>query len=385
VAENWAAFRVPGDFVVRGEFFVLPGLLCLDFLLRWFQGQGIARALAISLVFATGVYSVVVTWIWPRISARRRIDRRQSQRKESLEDPCPAEPPTAELVRSAVGAAALADGGERWLRPSVRVVLWIGALAVGHLLLLHAGAFGVKAWNGVLPVNTVAELCLQMAAMGALLATGFWISWLRHRRVAWWVGPQGVVVYHGDTLRRSFAWAEVVSLEVHRAAVIVRLASRPFKERLQWPEKEGAAWLRGYARERLGDRMDKRRWSRSMAKQGAEPIPCPTCTATLDKRARFCERCGTINWSAIGALLGGLVVCTGLGALAFWGSSSIAWPVVSQIAFVLGVFLLAISVLGLFAVITEFGRARQLASSWRRTGSLARTGGNGGLQDGPGQ
>jgi hypothetical protein len=385
-----------------GGFFILPGLLCLDFLLWWFQGQGIARA--VSLVFATAVYYVVVTWIWPRITARRRIERRQSKRKESLEDPCPAKPPAAELVRSAASRdpcpaeapaaelfrsaardAAIADAGERWLRPSAGVVLWIGALGFGHLCLIDAAAYALACWNGVVPVLTVAELCGRMAAYGVLLAAGFAISWLRHRRVAWHVGPDGIAVYHGDTLRRAFGWAEVVSLKVHRAVVIARLASRPFKERLQWPDREGAVWLREYARERLGDRMDGPESSGSMAEQRAEPSTCPTCTATLKKGALLCERCGTIHWSDMAPFLLGSLFVMGVGALALWGSYLIAWPVVSGMVFVLGLGILAIFGTAFIAVLADIGRARQLGSSWRRKGALTRTDGNGDIQDGPGQ
>src|SRR5208283_4559614 len=79
------------------------------------------------------------------------------------------------------------------------------------------------------------------------------ITWLATRRVAWRVGPEGIAVYRGNELRRSFGWAEIVSLLAWPAGF--RLSSPPFTEQLQWPEKEGAAWLRGYARERLGDRI----------------------------------------------------------------------------------------------------------------------------------
>ncbi len=149
----------------------------------------------------------------------------------------------------------MADGGERWLRPSAGVVVRIGAGAVGGLWLLLGTACAVVWWHYGILDNKVAELFGQMAACGVLLATLFAIDWLWRRRVAWRVGPEGVAVYHGNKLRRSFGWAEVVSLQVHRAAVIARLASPPFKERLQWPEKEEAAWLRDYARQRLGDRI----------------------------------------------------------------------------------------------------------------------------------
>jgi hypothetical protein len=146
------------------------------------------------------------------------------------------------------------DGGERWLRPNARTLLRIFARSVGCIWLLLAIACAVVWWHHGILDDKVALLFVQMAACGALLATLFAIDWLWKRRVAWRVGPEGVAVYRGEKLRRSFGWAEVVSLEVHKAALIARLGSRPFKERLQWPEKEGASWLREYARERLGDR-----------------------------------------------------------------------------------------------------------------------------------
>src|SRR5262249_44671503 len=112
----------------------------------------------------------------------------------------------------------MADGGERWLRPSARTVLRICARAVGWIWLLLATACAVVWWHHGILDNRVAELFGQMAGCGVLLATLFAIDWLWRRRVAWRVGPEGIAVYHGNELRRSFGWAEVVSLEVHRAA-----------------------------------------------------------------------------------------------------------------------------------------------------------------------
>jgi len=154
-----------------------------------------------------------------------------------------------------VGGRAMADGGERWLRPNARTLLRICVRGVGRLLLLLGIALPVMWWHyGILDAR-VAQWFGLMAAAGVLLVTLFAIDWLWCRRVAWRVGPEGIAVYHGDKLRRSFGWAEVMSLQVLRAAVIARLASSPHKQRLQWPEKEGAAWLRDYARQRLGDRV----------------------------------------------------------------------------------------------------------------------------------
>jgi hypothetical protein len=148
----------------------------------------------------------------------------------------------------------MADGGERWLRPNARTLLRILARGVVHLWLILTVVCAVVWWhNGILD-NKVGALFGQMTACGILLATLFGLDWLWRRRVAWRVGPVGITVYQGNKLRRSFGWAQVVFLQVHRAAVIARLASPPFKERLQWPEREEAAWLREYARERIRDR-----------------------------------------------------------------------------------------------------------------------------------
>ena len=149
----------------------------------------------------------------------------------------------------------MTDGGERWLRPSGRTLLRIGARAVGKIWLFLAIACAVMWWSYGISDNRVATVLWQMAAAGVLLATLFTIDWLWRRRVAWRIGPQGIAVYHGDKLQRSFGWGEVAFLQVLRAAVIARLAGPGSKERLQWPEKEGAAWLREYARERLGNRI----------------------------------------------------------------------------------------------------------------------------------
>src|SRR5262249_37066997 len=153
----------------------------------------------------------------------------------------------------AVGDRAMADDSERWLRPNARVLLRTWALSVGRLGLILAAMYGVMWWYGI-PDITVAWWFGVVAAYGGILATYFALLWLATRRVAWRVGPEGIAVYHGNKLRRSFGWAEVVSLQVWRAALMARLASSPCKERLEWPEKEGAAWLCDYARERLGDR-----------------------------------------------------------------------------------------------------------------------------------
>jgi hypothetical protein len=150
------------------------------------------------------------------------------------------------------------DGSERWLRPDARPLLRLCVLLVGGVWLFLAGltAYAAVWWpdHGILK-NTVAEWFGGMAAYGVILATPFAISWLANCPVAWRVGPEGVAVYHGTKLRRSFGWAEVVSLQVLPCAIIVRLAIRPFEERLQWPQKDGAEWLREFARERLGDRI----------------------------------------------------------------------------------------------------------------------------------
>jgi hypothetical protein len=116
----------------------------------------------------------------------------------------------------------------------------------------------------------------------------------------------------------------------------------------------------------------------SMAEQCAEPSICPTCKASLREKGLllrergmlFCKRCGTINWSDIAAALVGLLFFMGLGALAVWGSYSIAWTVASWIVIVLGVGVLAICILAFIVVVTDIGRARRLASSWRHNGSL---------------
>lgn len=152
----------------------------------------------------------------------------------------------------------MANGSETLLRPDPRQLLRPCALVVGGVWLFLAGltAYAAMWWpDHAILDNTVAEWFGGMAANGAILATPFAISWLANRRVAWRVGLEGVTVYYGTKLRRSFGWAEVVSLQVLPAAIIVRLTTRPFEERFQWPHKDGAAWLREFARERLGDRI----------------------------------------------------------------------------------------------------------------------------------
>jgi hypothetical protein len=115
----------------------------------------------------------------------------------------------------------------------------------------------------------------------------------------------------------------------------------------------------------------------SMAEQCAEPSICPTCKASLreegllfrERGMLFCKRCGTINWSDMAAALIGLLAIMGLGALAVWGSYSIAWTVASWIVFFLGVGILGLCTLLLTVVVIDIGRAKQLASSWRRNGA----------------
>ena len=150
----------------------------------------------------------------------------------------------------------MADGDERWLRPNARVLLRLWPLSVGRLGLILAVWYVLMWWwQGGLDFPVAAYFGGTLAAYGGMLGTFFALSWLATRRVAWRVGPEGVAVYHHNQLRRSFGWAEVDSLQVWRVAVVARLATAPFKERLQWPQKEGVAWLRAYARERLGDRI----------------------------------------------------------------------------------------------------------------------------------
>jgi hypothetical protein len=151
----------------------------------------------------------------------------------------------------------MTDGGERWLRPSTWVALRICANTFGLFWLYISILCVVSAWidgDSYIPVH---KLVSSWAMCGVGFAAVFGMSWLWARRVAWRVGPEGIAVYRGDKLRWSFAWAEVVSLDVGRAVVIVRLAGPPRKQRLPWAEEEGAWWLREYARERLGgDRLD---------------------------------------------------------------------------------------------------------------------------------
>jgi hypothetical protein len=125
--------------------------------------------------------------------------------------------------------------------------------------------------------------------------------------------------------------------------------------------------------------------SGSMAEQRAEPSTCPTCTAPRKDGLLFCKRCGTMNQLEMASLQFVVILFLGLGALALWGSYSIASPVLSWMVFVLGLVLLGFFGLAFIVNQSALVRASQLASSWRRTGSLTRTGGNGDIQDGPGQ
>jgi hypothetical protein len=150
----------------------------------------------------------------------------------------------------------MADGGERWVRPSARVALRFSILGVGQnwlyvLLIIVVYAVWCRE-PGILEDRFVTslEFITVFLVSAAIIYT---ISWLATRRVAWRVGPEGIAVYRGEELRRSFGWAEILSLQAWPAGF--PLSSPPFTEQLQWPEKEGAAWLRGYARERLGNRI----------------------------------------------------------------------------------------------------------------------------------
>jgi hypothetical protein len=147
----------------------------------------------------------------------------------------------------------MAEASEKWLRPNVRPLLRLGALSAGRVGLILTVIYAVMWWNGV-PHITVADWLEGMAMCWCALAPLFAIFWFGTRHISWRVGPEGIAVYHGDKLRRSFGWADVVSLQVLRATVIARLASQPVNVRLYWPEKEQAAWLRGYAHQRLADR-----------------------------------------------------------------------------------------------------------------------------------
>jgi hypothetical protein len=110
--------------------------------------------------------------------------------------------------------------------------------------------------------------------------------------------------------------------------------------------------------------------SESTAEQDAEPFVCPTCTAPLKKGLLFCKRCGTLKWpDTVGTLVVGLLF-VGLGALTLWGSYYIASTVASWIVYVLGTGIMAICAATDVAIVTDIGRAKQLASSWRRNGSL---------------
>jgi hypothetical protein len=110
--------------------------------------------------------------------------------------------------------------------------------------------------------------------------------------------------------------------------------------------------------------------SESMLEQGAEPFLCPTCTAALKKGALFCERCGTIKWvDAVGTLAAGLLF-VGLGALVVWGSLSLTSKVGAWMVYILGACILALCAAAYVMIFLDLARARELASSWRRSGSL---------------
>jgi hypothetical protein len=108
----------------------------------------------------------------------------------------------------------------------------------------------------------------------------------------------------------------------------------------------------------------------SMAEPCAELLICPTCAAPLrEKGTLFCKRCGTVSWSdTVGILVVGLFFI-GLGALVSLGSYFIASSVASWLVYVLGAGIMALCAAFCVAILTDIGRARQLASSWRRNRS----------------
>jgi hypothetical protein len=90
-----------------------------------------------------------------------------------------------------------------------------------------------------------------MLCISSLLAAMSGLSWLVDARAAWLVGPSGVEVYRGGTLRRTIRWEEFNSLRVKLIAAHATLKKRPYVEHLYWLARTDSTWLEEFAREHL--------------------------------------------------------------------------------------------------------------------------------------
>jgi hypothetical protein len=146
----------------------------------------------------------------------------------------------------------------KWLQPDVRRLVRLLVVLLAFLWLLLAGfrTYASVWWqtHGILD-KTLVEWFGDVALMSLVFVGLFAFSWFSGCRVAWQVGPEGVVVYRGGTMRRSFAWSEVVSMRVLPFGVIAQLSTRPFVERLHWLAVADAAWLRDFVRGQMGERV----------------------------------------------------------------------------------------------------------------------------------
>lgn len=150
------------------------------------------------------------------------------------------------------------DAG-KWLRPDVRQLYHFVTIVFAFQWLGMAGfTLYASLWrpDHAILKQTPAEWLAWMAEASLFFATLFALSWLQVRRVAWLVGPEGIAVYRGTTLKRSFAWSEVQSLRLLRfGGVSARLATRPFVERLSFLAVAERVWLREFVKGPLGERL----------------------------------------------------------------------------------------------------------------------------------
>jgi hypothetical protein len=144
------------------------------------------------------------------------------------------------------------------LRPRGRLApLSAGAIVVGLWTLLGGFAAYAVVWWPEHPMlkGTFAHTLQGTAILSTIFISPFVPLWLWIRHATWYVGPDGIAVYCRGRLKRSFAWPEITTLHILPFYAVVRSATRSFEEEIFWLGAEDVAWLREFAKDRLGQRL----------------------------------------------------------------------------------------------------------------------------------
>ena len=143
---------------------------------------------------------------------------------------------------------------ERWIRPSVGImhayVASTFAFMYGFL-----GLFTAYAWiwwpaHRILD-NSLAEWSWRTATLASIFAAPFLIAWFWYRRLAWHVGPHGIIIRRGLRPVRSLSWDEVFELVVLLHSAVVRARPRQTGNELGFLTRSDCDWLREFARGRV--------------------------------------------------------------------------------------------------------------------------------------